>query len=70
MRWAANASQVALALSLGTAALAAPTPAGTAITNTAVFDADGQTTRSNPVTLTVREVCGVAITPAEQRSAG
>lgn len=70
MRRAANASQVALALSLGAAALAAPTPAGTTITNAAIFDADGQLTRSNAVTLTVREVCGVAVTPAEQQAPG
>lgn len=70
MRRAANASQVALALSLGAAAFAAPTPAGTTITNAAIFDADGQLTSSNPVTLTVREVCGVAVTPAEQQAPG
>ena len=38
MRRAAKAAQVALALSLGAVALAAPTPAGTSITNTAIFD--------------------------------
>ena len=70
MRRAAKAAQVALALSLGAVAFAAPTPAGTAITNTAIFDADGQGVSSNAVTLTVQEVCGVAITPAQQQASG
>lgn len=70
MRRAAKAAQVALALSLGAVAFAAPTPAGTAITNTAIFDADGQGVFSNAVTLTVQEVCGVAITPAQQQTTG
>ncbi|KQR25588.1 isopeptide-forming domain-containing fimbrial protein [Deinococcus sp. Leaf326] len=70
MRAAATVLGLALTLSLGQSGLAAPTPAGTQITNTALFDADGQFTPSNPVTLTVQAVCGVAITPAVQRLPG
>lgn len=70
MRAAATVLGLALTLSLGQSGLAAPTPAGTQITNTAIFDADGQLTPSNPVTLTVQAVCGVAITPAVQRLPG
>lgn len=70
MRAAATVLGLALTLSLGQSGLAAPTPAGTQITNTALFDADGQFTSSNPVTLTVQAVCGVAITPAAQRLPG
>ncbi|MFC6662584.1 isopeptide-forming domain-containing fimbrial protein [Deinococcus multiflagellatus] len=62
--------RLALALSLGTAALAAPTPAGTTITNTAIFTTDEADTQSNPVTLTVRDVCGVALSPAAQQASG
>lgn len=53
------------------AAGAVGTPAGTTITNVAYMDtADGGTKPSNPVTVTVIPVCGVTITPAEQRLPG
>lgn len=72
-----RAALLTLALGLGLA-IAAPTPAGTQITNTAYVDVlEGPperpvtvTTPSNPVTVTVQAVCSVSISPSRQSSTG
>lgn len=48
------------------AALAAGTPAGTVITNTATFDDEDGSSVSNTYSLTVQEVCAPALTPQFQ----
>ncbi len=56
-------SLLTLCLMTLTTALAAGTPAGTVITNTAVFDSEDGRVISNPASLTVEAVCAPNLTP-------